>query len=274
MGDPGTRHGGPDDLTAALTELGERLALPGAADPVAAAVTRIRTAATVGGPPTIAPPRLLRLRRRVLLAAAAVVLLAAVVWAIPGSRRAVARWLGIGSVTVTFTEEIPEAAGRTYELGAPVPLADAVATAERAGWTLRAPPSAGRPGRAFVGQPAESVTLAWTPTADLPAIEGSRLGLVLTVMPGTTDAGGMSKQASHGTTIELLRVADGPAYWISGRPHEVVITDSDGDMVHDTSRLAGNTLVWTEGDLTYRLESSLERDEAVALAASLEPLPG
>lgn len=274
MGDPGTRLGGPDDLTAALAELGERLAFPPAADPVAAAVGRIRTAATASGPPMVAPRRPLGIRRRVLLAAAAVVLVAALVWTIPGSRRAVARWLGIGSVTVTFTETIPETAGRKYELGAPVSLADAVATAERAGWTLRAPISAGPPGRAFVGQPAESVTLAWTPSADLPAIEDSRLGLVLTVMPGTTDAGGMSKQASRGTTIELLRVADGPAYWISGRPHEVVITNSDGDMVHETSRLAGNTLVWTEGDLTYRLESSLERDDALKLAASLEPLPG
>jgi hypothetical protein len=82
----------------------------------------------------------------------------------------------------------------------------------------------------------------------------------------------MSKQATGGTTVQLVRVGDQAAYWIEGEPHEVVITDRNGDFVHDSSRLAGNTLIWTDGDVTYRLESALDRDEAIDLASTLRPL--
>jgi hypothetical protein len=51
-----------------------------------------------------------------------------------------------------------------------------------------------------------------------------------------------------------------------------VLTDRNGDFVHDSSRLAGNTLIWTDGDVTYRLESALDRDEAIDLASTLRPL--
>jgi hypothetical protein len=67
-------------------------------------------------------------------------------------------------------------------------------------------------------------------------------------------------------------VGDGPAYWIAGDPHQVVITDAEGDVVHDSARVASNTLVWTEGDITYRLESALDRDEVVELASTMRPL--
>ncbi|HEY6416538.1 MAG TPA: hypothetical protein VIX41_09885, partial [Acidimicrobiales bacterium] len=212
-------------------------------------------------------------RRRALVAAAAALLvgLAATLVA-PASRHAVARWLGIGSVTVTYTDEVPAAAGRTYDLGAPVSLAEADARADAAGWSLAAPAGAGDPARAFVGRPAGSVNLAWAPAPERPEIADSGIGLLLTAMPGTTDAGGMSKQATAGTTVQLVRVGDHAAYWIEGEPHEVVMTDRNGDVIHESARLAGNTLVWTDGDVTYRLESGLDRDEAIELASTLRPL--
>ena len=210
----------------------------------------------------------------VLAAAAAVLLIGArrAVLVAPGSRHAVARWLGIGSVTVTYSGEVPAAAGRTYGLGTPVPLSQAVERADAAGWRLAAPSGAGDPSRAFVGRPAGGVNLTWAPSGELPEIRDSGIGLLLTAMPGTTDAGGMSKQARRGTTVQLVRVGDGPAYWIAGDPHEVVITDAEGDVVHDSARVASNTLVWTEGDITYRLESALDRDEVVELASTMRPL--
>jgi hypothetical protein len=42
-----------------------------------------------------------------------------------------------------------------------------------------------------------------------------------------------------------------------------------GDVVPETLRLAGNTLIWTMGPFTYRLESALDRDAAIAVASSL-----
>jgi hypothetical protein len=261
-----------DDLVLALRELGERLDVPATVDPVAGAVGRIRATPTfsprVWWPRRPNPPT-----RRLLAAAAAVLLLAlAAVLVAPGSRHAVARWLGIGSVTVTYSGEVPAATGRTYGLGTPVPLSQAVERADAAGWRLAAPSGAGDPSRAFVGRPAGAVNLTWAPSGELPEIRDSGIGLLLTAMPGTTDAGGMSKQARRGTTVQLVRVGDGPAYWIAGDPHEVVITDAEGDVVHDSARVASNTLVWTEGDITYRLESALDRDEVVELASTMRPL--
>jgi hypothetical protein len=260
-----------DDLVVALHELGERLDIP-AGDPVVMAMARIRTARTLRGTGG-APWRPSRRGRRVLVAAAAALLvgLAAILVA-PASRHAVARWLGIGSVTVTYADGVPAAAGRTYDLGTPVSLAQAEARAAAAGWSLAAPTGAGDPDRAFVGRPAGAVNLVWAPAAQRPEIADSGIGLLLTAMPGTTDAGGMSKQATGGTTVQLVRVGDDAAYWIEGEPHEVVMTDRDGDVVHDSARLAGNTLIWTDGDITYRLESALDRDQAIDLASMLRPL--
>ena len=259
-----------DDLVLALHELGERLDLPATGDPVSAAVDHIRAQRPIDlRERRRANPR----GRRLLAAAAAVVLLGlAAVLAAPGSRDAVARWLGIGSVTISYTGEVPEAAGRTYALGTPVALAQAVSRADAAGWRLAAPVAAGEPARAFVGHPAGAVSLVWAPSDDLPEIRSSGIGLLLTAMPGTTDAGGMHKQATRGTTVELVQVGDDPAYWIAGASHEVVITDAEGEVVRDSARLAANTLVWTEGDVTYRLESALDRDEAIDLASTLRPL--
>lgn len=290
-------HGDAGDLVLALRELGDGLDPGGTAaiadpladptaDPVAVAVDRIRAeAATSDGRSPRVPlprnPRNPRWRRRsrpsrvrLLAAAAALVLVATVAAvAVPGSRHAMARWLGIGEVTVTYGGDIPGAAGRTYDLGSPVTLDRAAAMAQRAGWTLQVPAAAGVPARAYVDRPAGSVTLVWAPSADLPQIEGSGLGLVLTAIPGTTDAGGMSKLATAGTTVELVRVGDSPAYWIAGDLHEVALTDPDGTIVTHSSRLAGDTLLWSEGDVTYRLESSLAREDAVGLAEDLATIP-
>jgi hypothetical protein len=262
-----------DGLVLALDELGERLELPAGANPVATAVDRIR----VGRPRDVRHrPRAIPGASRLLAVAATVALVAlATVLAAPGSRHAVARWLGIGSVTVTYTGEVPAGAGRTYDLGRPVPLAQAVERADAAGWRLAAPTAAGEPARAFVGSPAGSVSLVWAPSdesPDLPEVGDSGIGLLLTAMPGTTDAGGMAKQAAGGTTVRIVPVGDELAYWIAGEPHEVLITDAAGRTISDSSRLAANTLVWTEGDVTFRLESELGRDAAVDLASNLAPV--
>jgi hypothetical protein len=261
-----------DDVVVALYELGERLDLPATEDPVGAAVGRIRAPATFSRRKW-SPQRPFQARERVWLAAAAVILVALVATlVVPPSRHAVADWLGIGKVTVTYTDEVPDAVGRTYDLGIPVSQAQAIARADRAGWALEAPRTAGDPAQAFVGRPAGAVTLVWAPSEELPEIDDSGIGLLLMAIPGTTDAGGVTKAGTSGMTIELVRVGDSPAYWIAGDPHEVVITDAHGDPVHDASRLAGNTLVWTEGDVTYRLESALDQGEAVELASTLRAL--
>jgi hypothetical protein len=285
-----------DDLVLALRDLGDWFdASPsGSHELVTGAIERIRAeqlaTGQAGGPPEPSPrwgrrrgSRLARARPRgradgahgrrhwVLVAAAAVVVVLAGVLAAPGPRRAVARWMSIGRVTVNYADDVPTAAGRDYDLGTPVPLARAIA---RADWPLAAPPAAGDPAQAYVDRPAGSVTLVWPPSSSLPEVDDSGIGLLLGAIPGTVEAGLVSKRAGPGTTVALVRVDDQPAYWISGEPHEVLVVAPDGRLVPDATRLAGNTLVWTDGDVTYRLESALDSNDAIELASSLRPLAG
>ena len=98
-------------------------------------------------------------------------------------------------------------------------------------------------------------------------------------MPGPAPS---LETSSSSTEIELLRKAaagDADAYgrlvrgvdgfWISGHPHDVVLRGSDGAFSPAALRLAGNTLLWEQGNVTYRLESGLDRAAAVSLAEAL-----
>jgi hypothetical protein len=61
------------------------------------------------------------------------------------------------------------------------------------------------------------------------------------------------------------------AIWLSGEPHEYFFVGRDGVWVLDTMRLATNTLLWTVGDVTYRLEAEISRGAAVSIAQSVVP---
>ena len=48
-----------------------------------------------------------------------------------------------------------------------------------------------------------------------------------------------------------------------------VVKAASGVEVEDTRRSVGDTLIWTDGDVTYRLESRLAMADAIRLAESL-----
>jgi hypothetical protein len=61
--------------------------------------------------------------------------------------------------------------------------------------------------------------------------------------------------------------------WIRGAPHVVMFRTRSGRVQDFTTRLAGNVLVWTRGDLTLRLEGELTKKRALELARSItEPV--
>ncbi len=97
---------------------------------------------------------------------------------------------------------------------------------------------------------------------------------MVTALPEAISDPLLTKVGSAGTVVEATAVGGRPGYWIAGALH-VVRTDEaqDGDAPH-TVRLAGNTLLWADGDITYRLESGLDRDTAVALAERIPRAPG
>jgi hypothetical protein len=248
-----------DALEAALVDLGANLEHP--RSPELAPVVVARLAVVDQRPP--------RSRRTYLAIAAGV--LVVVLLTLPAPRQALADWLGIGTVRVVRTEQVPDRVGSALRLGQQVSLDEAGAGVP---FTILGPSSLGTPGAVYAGEPsAESVTLLWGSGDDVPVVAGTGVGVLLTEMAGTTDRSLVEKRLGPDTTLEIVAVGDATGYWIAGGQHELQYLDPDDRVRLDTTRLAANTLLWERDGVTFRLESRLDRDAAVALAEDLEPLP-
>jgi len=68
-----------------------------------------------------------------------------------------------------------------------------------------------------------------------------------------------------------VKVGESTGYWITGDPHEFVYVGPGptGEPTFENRRLVGDTLAWSVGDVTYRLETSLGKDEAIRVAESM-----
>ncbi len=83
------------------------------------------------------------------------------------------------------------------------------------------------------------------------------------------------KMVSGGTMIEETSVNGERALWLSGAPHLLVYLDSNGNPEMETERpVNANTLAWESGDVTFRLETNLSKEQAVRFAESLTEVSG
>ncbi len=188
-------------LEARLVALGEALEFPRVDTLVDDVLGALEESVAVG------PRR--RWRRPLLAVAAAMVVIVATTLAVPGGRRAVARWLGFDGYRIERVVDLPDPAA-----AAPAPVGPLV-------------------------------------------IRGDL----------TTDAFG--KMATYGTDVRAVTVDGRPAYWISGDQHLFITYRRDG--TRREQRLAGNTLVWQQGDEIVRIEGvDLTLEEALAIAAGLD----
>ena len=261
------------------------------------------------GPPLRMPRRLdgsgtfRRRGPRLALAAAVVVaVVAASLVVSPRARRAVADLLGVRGVRIErvppSTAPPPSAPG-TAAAGAavvgttnaptttststlPNPPADAsgltalglgqrfdsvAAAASTVGFAVSTldPASAGPVVGAFVHRP---------PPGGVVTVAYQRAGeplILLSQLAATIDAGIFKKLAGGGTTIDSVEVNGSFGYWIAGEPHEIYFLDTNRDTIVDDARLAGPTLVWNAGPVTYRIEGVATKAAALALASSLRP---
>ena len=70
--------------------------------------------------------------------------------------------------------------------------------------------------------------------------------------------------------LEAVSVGGESGFWISGAPHGIFFVCYDvGECRQERYRLAGDVLLWEQDGLTLRLESTLSRDEALAIAESV-----
>lgn len=135
------------------------------------------------------------------------------------------------------------------------------------GVLLPADPSVGPPDTMWYGD--GRLTLVWRSRPDLPETQAAGVGLLVTELQGRLNEEFLGKMIPTGTTLTPVRIDGVSGWWISGAVHELLYLDDRGEMVSDSRRSVGDTLIWTRGDLTFRLETALGRDVAIRIAESI-----
>jgi hypothetical protein len=293
-----------DELGQALRELATSVAFP---SPVAATPGAVDLAASVRQRIEKNPPRLSiwqrlawaaaegrgvatgrsrlggrPMRRGLVLALAALLILAAVAGAVglglPGLRIIFGEGPSPQATSIGTPEPSqPAPSGATPSatlapLGGSLALGDAVSfsDAERlAGFDVLLPtdPDLGLPDASYLN--GQRVGLIWASRPGLPATESPGVGLVISEFRGTVDEGFFQKILGSGTTLTRVTVGGSPGYWISGAPHFFFYIDPQGQAVQDDHPTVGDVLLWTNGGVTYRLETSLGMAAAIRLGESL-----
>lgn len=224
------------------------------------------------GPLPVAEIRLPRTRppllRPVLAAVVVLVLVVGLTLSLSVSaRRAVADWLGVVGIRVTFGEA-PEATPRPageVPLGTPVSRAEA---SELVGFEVLVPagvrgraalyfePGIGDAGMVSVVYPRRARTFA-------------DVDLLVSQFTASLPAEYVKKLGAGGSHISYVPVRESDGFWIDGEPHLFFYEDGEGDGRHETVRLAGNVLLWEEDGTTYRIEGPGSLQEALIVASRL-----
>lgn len=252
----------PDEkLEARLSEAGRAFIYPTIPD----------IAGSVAGRLTRRGGRGSRLLRRGLVAALVLLLIGlCLMLAVPEVRAAILNLLRIGNViifpvapTATPTQQVATAAPTPTllpslrNLAGEMPLNNA---RQYVPFPIRLPPDFGPPDKVYYqyyGGP--MLILVWLDPAKA---DGIALSLHL------LGSGAFAFKVEP-TIIQETTVRGQPALWTVG-PYLVILQRGNraGPEMHRLVR--GNVLVWTEGEVTYRLESDLPLAEAVRIAESLE----
>lgn len=225
-------------------------------------------------------------RRRLALAAAAVLIVLAGLLAVPQVRAAILEALRIGAVSIFLDEPSPEPGLK----GPMTPPAQAGASPETQKTQITSSPTAtpwtaGITGETTLEEAASQLDFplqlpgypqdVGTPDqVFLPDIGGQAVVMVW-YEPGNADelrfalyeiGAGVALGKSAPSSVEETRVNGNKAIWIT-TAHDLFDLTRSGGMMR---RVNSNVLVWEDSDLTYRLETWLDKEEAVRIAESLQ----
>jgi hypothetical protein len=230
-----------------LLALGAALDVPPAPDTVPAVLAGLPARRRRPGRPT---------RRVLALAFAAMLLLVGVAMAVPPSRDAILRVIGLRGVSIERVPHLPPIppsarTGDRLRLGRPISL---TRVGHAAGFSALLPP---RASAAYIGH-------------DLP---GGRVSILIgrvliTEFRGTAQPF-ILKEIDPNTTVKITRVNGGQGVYLSGAPHQVLFGTTNGQIRSDRVRLAGNVLIWQQGPLIVRIEGTHTLAQALAIARSL-----
>ncbi len=231
-----------------------------------------------------------------LLACALLAALAIGLW--PAARSAIAERFGLPGVEIrvvasptpvpaTSTAEAhatPTAPTAPDTVPAPTPTATPVPplflgtemsleeVQRRVPFRILLPAALGPPDAVYLDEtrPVPVVTLVYRPRPpEIPASQVTGVGLLVVEFQGSPDEPVFGKGVGPDAVIEPVTVRNGPGYWISGGPHVLILRTPGGEW-RDEQRLAGNTLLWVNRDLTLRLEGDISKETALLIAESME----
>lgn len=189
--------------------------------------------------------------RRSLQVAALVVLVVAVsVVAVPSSRRTLADWFGFDRARIELRPDlsVPE----QPPVISPIP-------------TDPEPPGSAPPTRS------DSVPSDSLPSGSLPGpgrsstVSVDGIAVLVSALDGTLDDGLITKMVGGDSSVREVDVAGRRGVWIDGAPHDLAYLTGDGEVVFE--RFAGNTLLWQDGDVLYRVEGFPTLADALAYAS-------
>ena len=187
----------------------------------------------------------------------AIVVVVAAVVAFPSSRSAAADVLGIGGVRVMDVLPVADPAG-PFDLGRRIDLAEVSVP--------MLPRALGPPDEVWLDDrgAADVVTLIYGGS-----VEGGSARVLVTVLIAGLRVEVVGKGLGPATTLEFIEVRGREGMWFSGGPHPVAILGPGGAVIIETGRLAANALVWEEGGVTYRIETSAPLSIAIEIAKSM-----
>jgi hypothetical protein len=190
------------------------------------------------------------------VAFAATLLLVGAAMAVPASRDAILRVIGLRGVSIEHVPKLPQLpadarTGVALGLGRPISLAGA---RRAAGFTALLPP---RASGAYIGH-------------DVP---GGRISILIgrvliTEFRGTAQPF-IFKVLDPNTQVRIVRVNGARGVFLSGAPHQVLFGTRNAQVRSDRVRLAGNVLIWQHGPLIVRIEGTHTLAQALAIARSL-----
>jgi len=206
---------------------------------------------------------------------AAAGLLVATTVAVPDTREAVADWLGFPGIRIEIGDRAGDPPPTVTSIGGSLLLGEP-ATLDRAGervsFEIVAPIMlADVSPEVYLNrfQGTSAVSLLYPASDDLPVIGDTGVGMLLMQIDASGNTSMLiGKRASAESPPRPVTIDGAKGLWIQGG---VLMADA-GDPFWTYARRSGNVLVWEAGGVTYRMESNLPLNDALAIAESLQPV--
>jgi hypothetical protein len=217
------------------------------------------------------PPVRRRRRRWISVTATLVALVALLLLISPQARQAVATLLGVAGIEIEFEAELAEPIGEGLGLGLAVGLEGA---ADSVDFIVSLPEVLGQPNDVYFSDRPNGgrVNMVWEGNESLPAAGATGVGLLYSQFRGGLNGERLIKAVGPDSHVVPVEVDGSSAFWIEGAPHLVSYVDVSGTLVEETTRLAGNVLMWEIGGVTHRIETVETLPEALRIADSIQPI--